>query len=373
VHESIGQGEPSGIPVQIKHRRSFDRPGKPNRGGSMKKISTGALFALALGATTTAHAGQTLDNIKSKGQLVCGVSTGVAGFSAADSQGVFKGLDVDLCKALSAAIFGTPDKVKYVPLSTQQRFTAVQSGEVDILSRNTTVTLQREGPLGLLFGPTMFYDGQGFLVAKKLGIKSAKELAGATICVQPGTTTELNLADYFRSNGLKFKEVVIDNRDEVENAFFGGRCDAYTTDGSGLAGTRAAKASNPDDYIILPERISKEPLTPAVRQGDDQWYDIVRWTVYALIDAEDRGITSKNLDEMAKSEDPNIQRLLGVKDGNGKALGLDEKWAYNAIKAVGNYGEVFERNVGKDTPLKLERGLNELWNKGGLMYAPPLR
>jgi general L-amino acid transport system substrate-binding protein len=354
-------------------RRSLDQADQPNRDGIMKPILTWALVALAFGTTDAAFAGQTLDNVKSKGQLVCGVSTGVAGFSSADSQGVFKGLDVDLCKAMSAAIFGTADKVKYVPLSTQQRFTALQSGEVDILSRNTTVTLQREDPLGLLFGPVMFYDGQGFIVAKKLGLKSAKELAGATICVQPGTTTELNLADYFRSNGLTFKEVVIDNRDEVENAFFGGRCDSYTTDGSGLAGVRAAKAPNPDDFVILPERISKEPLTPAVRQGDDQWFDILRWTVYALIDAEERGITTANLDEMVKSKDPNIQRLLGVTEGNGKALGLDEKWAYNVIKAVGNYGEIFERNVGKQTPLKLERGLNDLWTKGGLMYAPPLR
>ncbi|HVJ51381.1 MAG TPA: amino acid ABC transporter substrate-binding protein [Aliidongia sp.] len=339
----------------------------------MKRILTWGFLAAATAMAGSAQAGQTLDNIKSKGQLVCGVSTGIAGYSVADSQGVFKGFDVDLCRALSSAIFGSPDKVKYVPLSTQQRFTALQSGEVDILSRNTTGTLQREGPLGLLFAPVMFYDGQGFMVAKKLGIKSAKELAGATICVQPGTTTELNLADFFRSNKLQFKEVVIDNRDEVENAFFSGRCDAYTTDGSGLAGVRVSKASNPDDYVILPERISKEPLGPAVRQGDDQWYGIVRWTVYALIDLEERGITSKNVDDMLKSEDPNVQRLLGVKDGNGKALGLDEKWAYNIVKDVGNYGEIFERNLGKDTPLKLDRGLNALWSSGGLMYAPPLR
>ncbi len=341
----------------------------------MNRILTRAALATAaaLGLAATAQAGQTLDNIKSKGQIVCGVSTGVAGFSAADSQGVIKGLDADVCRALSAAVFGTPDKVKFAPLSAQQRFTALQSGEVDLLSRNTTQTLQREGQLGLLFGPVVFYDGQGFLVTKKLGIKGSKELAGATICVQPGTTTELNLADYFRSNGLQFKEVVIDNLDEVVNAFFAGRCDAFTTDGSGLAGTRASRASNPDDYIILPERISKEPLAPAVRQGDDQWFDILRWTVYAMIEAEERGITSKNVDDMLKSEDPNIQRLLGVKDGNGKALGLDEKWAYNIIKAVGNYGEAFDRNVGKDSPLKLERGLNDLWTKGGLMYAPPLR
>ena len=339
----------------------------------MKRIVASAILGLILGAAGNAEAGQTLDNVKSKGQLVCGVSTGTSGFALADSQGTFKGLDVDVCHAISAAIFGTPDKVRYVPLSAPQRFTALQSGEVDVLSRNTTWTLQREASLGLVFAPITFYDGQGFIVAKKLGIKSAKELSGATICVQPGTTTELNLADYFRANKLTLKSVTIENLDEVENAFFSGRCDAYTTDSSGLAGTRVSKAPNPDDYVILPERISKEPLAPVVRQGDDQWFDIVRWTVYTLINAEDLGITSANVDEMTKSTDPNVQRLLGVTEGNGKALGLDEKWAYNIIKSVGNYGQIFDRNVGKDSPLKLERGLNSLWNAGGLMYSPPAR
>ena len=339
----------------------------------MKRIVASAILSLILGAAGSAEAGQTLDNVKSKGQLVCGVSTGTAGFALADSQGVFKGLDVDVCHAITAAIFGTPDKVRYVPLSAPQRFTALQSGEVDVLSRNTTWTLQREASLGLVFAPITFYDGQGFIVAKKLGIKSAKELSGATICVQPGTTTELNLADYFRANKLTLKSVTIENLDEVENAFFSGRCDAYTTDSSGLAGTRVSKAPNPDDYVILPERISKEPLAPVVRQGDDQWFDIVRWTVYTLINAEELGITSANVDEMTKSTDPNVQRLLGVTEGNGKALGLDEKWAYNIIKSVGNYGQIFDRNVGKDSPLKLERGLNSLWNAGGLMYSPPAR
>jgi general L-amino acid transport system substrate-binding protein len=339
----------------------------------MKRILALAVLGLIAGVGGNAQAGQTLDNVKSKGQLVCGVSTGTAGFAMSDSQGTFKGLDVDVCHALSAAIFGAPDKVRYVPLSAPQRFTALQSGEIDVLARNTTWTLQREGSLGLVFAPTTFYDGQGFIVAKKLGIKSAKELSGATICVQPGTTTELNLADYFRTNKLSLKSVTIENLDEVENAFFSGRCDAYTTDASGLAGTRNSKAPNPDDYIILPERISKEPLAPVVRQGDDQWFDIVRWTIYALIDAEELGITSSNVDEMLKSADPNVQRLLGVVQGNGKALGLDEKWAYNAIKSAGNYGEIFERNVGKASPIKLDRGLNNLWNAGGLMYSPPAR
>jgi general L-amino acid transport system substrate-binding protein len=339
----------------------------------MKQILASAVFGLTLGIAGHAEAGQTLDNVKSKGQLVCGVSTGTAGFAMADSQGTFKGLDVDVCHALSAAIFGAPDKIRYVPLSAPQRFTALQSGEIDVLSRNTTWTLQREGSLGLLFAPVTFYDGQGFIVAKKLGVKSAKDLSGATICVQPGTTTELNLADYFRANKLTLKSVTIENLDEVENAFFSGRCDAYTTDASGLAGTRASKAPNPDDYVILPERISKEPLGPVVRQGDDQWFDIVRWTVYALIDAEELGITKENVDEMLNSTDPNVQRLLGATQGNGKALGLDEKWAYNAIKSVGNYGEIFDRNVGKGSPIKLERGLNNLWSAGGLLYSPPAR
>ncbi len=336
-----------------------------------------SLFAACLFAdglcASGAMAGQTLDAVKARGQLVCGVSTGQAGFSMPDGTGIFKGLDVDFCHALSAAIFGGPDKVKYVPLSAPQRFTALQSGEIDVLVRNSTWTLPREGSLGLLFGPPIFYDGQAFMVPKKIAVKSVKDLSGATICVQPGTTTELNLADYFRSNKLQLKPVVIENLDEIENAFFSGRCDAYTTDSSGLAGTRLAKASNPDDYVILPERISKEPLAPAVRQGDDQWFGIVRWTAYALIEAEERGITSKNVDDQLKSDDPNVQRLLGVTPGNGKSLGLDEKWAYNIVRSVGNYGEIFDRNVGRESPLKLDRGLNELWTKGGLTYSPPLR
>jgi general L-amino acid transport system substrate-binding protein len=339
----------------------------------MKRILASAVLALAVGTAASAQAGQTLDNIKSKGVLTCGVNQGTAGFGSADSSGKYTGLDIDVCKAVTAAIFGTADKIKFVPLSAPQRFTAIQSGEVDMLSRNTTWTLAREADLGLLFGPVTFYDGQGFLVKKSAGVKSAKQLSGATVCVQPGTTTELNLADYFRANKLQLKPVVIENLDEVENAFFSGRCDAYTTDSSGLAGTRVTKAPNPDDYIILPELISKEPLAPAVRQGDDQFFDIMRWSVFALIEAEEKGITSKNVDDMLKSEDPDIKRFLGVTPGNGKALGLDEKWAYNVIKAVGNYGEIFERNVGKGSPLKLERGLNDLWTTGGLMYSPPPR
>jgi len=331
----------------------------------------GVILGTALVAGGAA-AGPTLDKVKQNG-LVCGVSTGVAGFSIADSQGKYTGLDVDVCKAVAAAVSGDANKVRFVPLTAQQRFTAIQSGEVDLLSRNTTWTLQRDTQLGLNFAPVTFYDGQGFMVPKSLGVKSAKELNGATICVQPGTTTELNLADYFRANKLQFKPVVIEKLDEVEAAYFSGRCDAYTTDKSGLASTRLTKASKPEDHIILPETISKEPLAPAVRHGDDEWYDIVKWTVYALIEAEERGVTSKNVDEMAKSDDPNVKRLLGTTPGMGKALGLDDKWAYNAVKQVGNYGEIFDRNVGKDSPVKLERGLNDLWTRGGLMYAMPIR
>jgi general L-amino acid transport system substrate-binding protein len=321
----------------------------------------------------SAQAGPTLDKVKQSGQISCGVPTGIAGFAAPDSQGRWTGFDVDFCKALSAAIFGSVDKVRYVPLTAQQRFTALQSGEVDLLSNNTTDTLQRDTALGLNFAPVVFFDGQGFMVPKKLGVKGAKDLNGATICVQPGTTTELNLADYFRANKMEFKPVVIEKRDEALNAFFSGRCDVFTGDSSALNADRLSQAPNPDDYVILPERISKEPLAPVMRHGDEEWNDIVRWVVYALIDAEEKGITSKNVDDMLKSEDPNIKRMLGVTPGAGKALGLDEKWAYNAIKLVGNYGEIFDRTLGKDTELKFERGLNNLWTRGGLMYAMPIR
>jgi general L-amino acid transport system substrate-binding protein len=270
-------------------------------------------------------------------------------------------------------VLGDAKKVKFVPTTAQQRFTALQTGEIDVLTRNTTWTLIRDTDNGFNFAPPNYYDGQGFMVAKKLGVKTAKELEGATICVQPGTTTELNLADYFRSNKINFKPLVIEKLDEVENAYFAGRCDAYTTDRSGLAATRAQKASNPDDHVILPDVISKEPLAPAVRHGDDEWFDIVKWVMYGLIGAEEKGITGENVDQMLKSDDPEVKRMLGVSAGLGKALHLDEKWLYNVVKQVGNYGEIFERNVGKESPLKLERGVNALWTKGGLMYAMPFR
>ena len=332
--------------------------------------------ATVLAALTFAHgaaAGPVLDAVKARGALACGTGTGTAGYMLADSMGKWKGLSVDVCRAVAAAIFGDADKVKYQPLTSQQRFTAIQSGEVDMLVGNATWTQTRDTALGLEFVGVYYYDGQSFLVAKKLGVKSAKELNGATICVAPGTTTELNLADYFRANKMEFKPVVIEKIDELVSAFFSGRCDVYTTDSSALASARTGRASNPDDYVILTERISKEPLAPAVRHGDEEWKDIVSWTIYALFEAEEKGITQKNLDEMSKSEDPTLKRILGSTPGMGKALGLDEKWAYNAIKAVGNYGEIFDRHLGLASPLKLERGYNNLWTKGGLIYPIPIR
>jgi general L-amino acid transport system substrate-binding protein len=332
-----------------------------------------AAAAMVIGAVSGAQAGATLDAVKAKGFVQCGVNTGLPGFGNPDSSGNWAGLDVDYCRAVAVALFNDPTKVKFTPLSAQQRFPAIQSGEVDLLSRNTTVTLTRDTSVGLNFAPVTYYDGQGFMVHKKLGVKSAKELNGATVCVQSGTTTELNLADFFRSSNMNYNPVVIESNDEVNAAFFAGRCDVLTTDASGLAGTRAGVAPVPDDYIILPEIISKEPLAPAVRHGDDQWFDIVKWTVNATIEAEEKGINSKNIDEFVNSKNPEIQRLLGSSPGMGKALGLDEKWAYNVIKKMGNYGEIFERNVGTKTPLKLERGLNALWTNGGLQYAMPVR
>ena len=327
-----------------------------------------AAFCLSAGV---AMAG-TLDDVKAKGFIQAGVNGDLFGFAKPDEKGVWKGLDVDTARAVAAAVFGDADKVKYTPLTAKTRFTALQSGEVDVLTRNATQTLSRDSSLGLNFAHVNFYDGQGFLVPKALGVKSAKELDGASVCVLPGTTTEQNVADYFRVQKLTMNPVVIENTAELSKAFFAGRCDCMTSDASQLAGIRAV-APNPSDYTILPEIISKEPLAPAVRHGDDQWLDIVNYSVLALIAAEEMGITSANVDEMLKSTDPSIQRFLGVTEGNGKALGLDEKWAYNIIKLVGNYAEVFERNVGTQTPLMIERGLNALWNNGGLMYSPPFK
>jgi general L-amino acid transport system substrate-binding protein len=338
----------------------------------MKFFKLAATAALLVAATAAAQAGTTFDNIKKKGFVQCGVSTGVAGFSAADSKGVWKGFDVDLCRAVATTMFGDASKFKVTPLTAQQRFTALQSGEIDVLTRNTTQTLTRDTTLGLLGAGVLYYDSQGVIVKKDLNIKSAKELNGATICVQPGTTTELNLADWFRANKIEFKPVVIEKLEEVTGAFVAGRCDAYTTDKSGLASTRST-LEKPDNYVILPEDFSKEPLGPMVRQGDEQWFNVVRWSLFAMIEAEEYGVTSKNVDDMLKSNNPNVQRILGVTPGMGKNLGVDEKWAYNIVKEVGNYGESFDRNIGEGSPLKLPRGLNQQWTKGGILYAWPIR
>ena len=337
----------------------------------MKRFSF-LLAMIAVFALIGSASAGTLDDVKAKGFIQAGVNGDLFGFGKPDEKGVWQGLDVDTARAIAAAVFGDASKVKYTPLTAKTRFTALQSGEIDVLTRNCTQTLGRDTDLGLDFAQVNYYDGQGFLVPKKLGLKSAKELDGASVCVLPGTTTELNVADYFRANGMKMKPVVIENTAELAKAFFAGRCDCLTSDASQLAGTRAV-APNPKDYIILPEIISKEPLAPAVRHGDNQWKDIVNYSVLAMIEAEELGITAKNVDDMLKSEDPKIMRFLGVTEGNGKALGLDEKFAYNIVKQVGNYGEVFERNVGVNTPLGIERGLNALWTDGGLMYSPPFK
>ena len=314
----------------------------------------------------------TLDEVKQRGHVIAGVNGGVFGFSMPNDKGEWEGLDVDTARAIAAAIFGDADKVKFIALTAVQRLPALQSKEIDVLCRNTTQTLTRETTNGLNFVHVNYYDGQGFLIPEKLGVKSARELEGATVCVLPGTTTELNAADFFRKNNMDWKPVVIEQTSELNKAFFAGRCDCLTSDVSQLAGHRSV-APNPDHYVILPEIISKEPLAPVVRHGDDQWYDIVNFAVMALINAEELGINSKNVDAMLKSEDPRIKRFLGVTPGMGEALGLDEKWAYNIVKRVGNYGEIFEKSVGKNTPLGLERGLNALWTNGGLMYAAPFR
>jgi general L-amino acid transport system substrate-binding protein len=330
--------------------------------------------ATVLALPLTAHAGKTLDAIKARGQVVCGVNTGLAGFSAADSQGNWTGLDVDTCRAIAAATLGDGSKVKWVPLTAQQRFTALQSGEVDILARNTTWTLTRDASLGLSFTGVTYYDGQGFMVPVKTKIKSAKQLKGATVCVQSGTTTEKNLTDFSRGNKLDMKPVVFEKQEAATGAYFSGRCVAFTTDASGLASVRNKEAKDPKEHVILPELISKEPLGPVVRRGDDEWFAIAKWVVNGLIEAEEFGITQANVDKMAKeSQDPVIMRILGTSEDTGKLLGLDKDWMVRAIKTTGNYGEIFERNVGEKTPIGLPRGVNALWNQGGIMYAPPVR
>ena len=338
----------------------------------MKSFVMAAAFGAAvLGGIASASAG-ILDTVKARGQVLCGVGPGLAGFGLPDQQGNWTGLDVDYCRAIASAVFNDPTKVKFVPLTAKDRFTAMQSGEVDVLIRNTTWTISRDTSLGLNFSAVNYYDGQGFLVRKKLNIKSAKELAGASICTQQGTTTELNLADFFRSNNLKYDAVVFATNDETVKAYESGRCDAFTTDASGLYAERL-RLSNPDEHMVLADIISKEPLGSSTKHGDDQWFDVVKWVHYALVTAEELGVTKANVEQMKASPNPEIKRLLGTEGEYGKAMGMGNDWAFNAIKHIGNYGEMFERNVGKESRLKIERGLNNLWSKGGLQYAPPIR
>ncbi|PST20382.1 amino acid ABC transporter substrate-bindnig protein [Rhizobium sp. JAB6] len=341
----------------------------------MKKFALSVfLGAAALAYTVSGASASTLSDVKAKGFVQCGVNPGLLGFAQPDASGNWAGFDIDFCKAVASAVFGDPTKVKYTPLSAKDRFTALQSGEIDVLSRNTTWTINRDTALGLKFRPVTYYDGQGFMVRKELNVKSALELSGAAICVQSGTTTELNLADYFKTNNLQYNPVVFDKLEEITTAYDSGRCDVFTTDQSQLYAVRLT-LKNPDDNVILPEIISKEPLGPAVRQGDDQWFNIVSWTAYALVNAEEFGITQKNVDEMKNSANPDIKRFLGTEQGStiGTDLGLTNDWSYNIIKGVGNYGEIFERNIGTNSPLKIARGINALWNKGGIQYAPPVR
>ncbi len=337
-----------------------------------KKLLSAVLGAAIFGIGASTASATTLEDVKAKGFVQCGVSQGLPGFSNPDDKGNWSGLDVDICRGVAAAIFGNGDAVKFTPLSAKERFTALQSGEIDILSRNTTWTMTRDASLGLNFTGVTYYDGQGFMVRNSLGVKSALELSGASVCTNTGTTTELNVADYFKANGMEYEIVAFEKADEVVAAYDAGRCDVYTTDASGLYAQRL-KLTNPGEHVVLPEIISKEPLGPVVRQGDDEWFNLTKWVVYALVNAEELGITSENIDSMMSSENPEIQRILGKNGSYGEMLGLGNDFAVNAIKAVGNYGEIFERNVGPNTDLKIERGVNALWSKGGLMYAPPLR
>lgn len=334
---------------------------------SILPIAVGVAFGL-----TAAASAATLDDVKAKGFIQCGVSQGLPGFSNPDSAGNWSGIDVDFCKAMAAAVFGDANAVKFTPLSAKERFTALQSGEVDVLSRNTTWTMTRDTSLGLNFAGVNYYDGQGFMVRKDLGVSSALELSGASVCTNTGTTTELNVADYFRANNMDYEIVAFEKADEVVGAYDSGRCDVYTTDSSGLYAQRL-KLTNPDEHMVLPEIISKEPLGPVVRQGDDQWFNIARWTLNAMINAEELGVSSANVGDMMGSDNPAIKRLLGEEGSYGEYIGLSNDWAVNVIKQVGNYGESFDRNVGPDTPLGIARGLNALWSKGGILYAAPVR
>lgn len=337
----------------------------------MKRVISTLILAATIGFAASSASAQVLNSVKQRGMLNCGANGSLAGFGLPDAQGNWTGLDVDFCKAVAAAVLGDSKKVKFVPLSAKDRFTALQSGEVDVLARNTTWTESRDTSLGLNFTGVNYYDGQGFMVRKSLKVNSALELNGASVCVQQGTTTEVNLADYFRANKMELKSVTFADADQTVKAYDAGRCDAFTTDASGLYSERL-RLAKPDDHIVLPEIISKEPLGPSVRHGDDQWFDIVKWVGFAMVVAEDLGVNSKNVDEMMKSNNPEIRRLLGVEGNFGEQLGLTKDCFYKIIKQVGNYGESFDRNVGEGSPLKIARGLNRLWTKGGIMYAPPI-
>ncbi len=336
----------------------------------MKRLA--AVIALAVMMVAHGASAQTLKTVKQRGVLNCGANGMLGGFGMPDAQGHWTGLDVDVCRAIAAAVLGDATKVKFFPLTAKDRFTALQSGEVDVLVRNTTWTSSRDTTLGLNFTGIDYYDGQGFMVRKNLKVNSALELSGASVCVQQGTTTELNLADYFRAHNMQLKSVTFATSDEAIKAYDSGRCDAFTTDASGLYAERL-RLANPDDHMILPEIISKEPLGPAVRHGDDQWFDVVKWTLFAMIDGEELGLTQKNIDQQANATNPDIKRFIGTEGNYGEQLGLSKDWAVKIIKQVGNYGESFERNVGQGSPLKIDRGLNRLWTKGGLQYAPPIR
>ena len=338
----------------------------------MKTRLVAALIGAVLGWIAPSAAASTLQEVKAKGFVQCGVHQGLPGFAAAGENGEWQGMDVDVCRALAAAIFGDAKKVKFTPLSAQERFTALLSGEIDVLARNTTWTMTRDTKYGLNFAGVTYYDGQGFMVRKKLGISSALELSGATVCIQKGTTTELNAADFFTTKKMPYKLVSFEKADETVQAYDAGRCDVFTSDASQLYAMRL-KLTNPDEHMVLPEIISKEPLGPVVRQGDDQWFNLVRWTCFAILNGEELGVTSQNADAMKSSSNPAIRRLLGIDGEFGKMLGVDNEWAYRIIKMVGNYGEIFERNVGQNSPLNIARGVNALWSKGGIQYAPPIR
>ena len=338
----------------------------------MKRAYLVFILVIVAGLSAQSATAQTLKTVKDRGMLSCGVSQGLPGFSSPDDKGTWTGLDVDVCRAIAATIFNDPTKVKFVPLSAKDRFTALQSGEIDVLSRNTTWTLSRDTTLGANFTGVTYYDGQGFIVKKSLKVNSALELNSASVCVQTGTTTEQNLADYFKGNNMKYEVIAFGTADEAVKAYESGRCDVFTTDVSGLYAERL-KLANPADHVVLPEVISKEPLGPMVRHGDDQWFDLVKWVLFAMINAEELGITQKNIDEMAKSDKPELKRAFGTDANLGEQLGLTKDWVIRIVKAVGNYGEAFDRNVGGGSKLGIARGLNQLWTKGGIQYAPPIR